>query len=76
VLRDSGNEPVQVEQLTADDPAFFCQSAPGPGARTALRIRVDREKLAANALQTTVKVQVSNPAAQTVVIPVTFVIAR
>ncbi len=72
LLRDADDQPVVVEGVTADDPAVVCRAAQGQNGPAAVRVSVDRGRVAGKELRTAVRVRVIKPAAQTVVVPVTF----
>jgi hypothetical protein len=70
-LRDAENREVVVEKAEADHPAITCKWAAGPGQMATLRVTVDRSK--ANALGLgVITVRVKGPAAETIVIPVSW----
>lgn len=68
LLRGTGK--VVVEKVIADDPALTCTFAQGPGEMATVKINVDRNKTQGQNVQTAVKVVVSSPGFQTVVVPV------
>jgi hypothetical protein len=69
-LADRGGAAVAVERVSADDPALICQAATGADNRPAIKIQVERGRLRGDGLDSTVRVQLSSPAGETVVIPV------
>ncbi|HXG13058.1 MAG TPA: DUF1573 domain-containing protein [Gemmataceae bacterium] len=69
-LRDSQNQAVVVERITADDPAIACQWAPGPDTEATLKVRVDCARLSGGNLRSAIRVHLSRPVRETVVIPV------
>jgi hypothetical protein len=67
-LRASGDKAVRIEKATADHPALKCTWAPGPGNDATLKVSVDAAQFtAANAV---VRVVLTEPAGQTIEIPV------
>jgi hypothetical protein len=71
LLCSADGREVVVEGVEADDPAIECRWAAGPGPRATLKVRVDRARLAGNSLHSAVRVHLRQPAAQTLVVPVT-----
>jgi hypothetical protein len=71
VLLSAGEQEVAVERVQADDPAIECRWAPGPGPRATLRIRVDRKHLSGDTFRGSVRVHLSRPTPQVLVVPVT-----
>jgi hypothetical protein len=70
-LRTSDEKPVIVERVDADHPAIRYKWAAGPGPMTTLRLTVDLgEKLVSGV--GTVKVQLKEPRAQVLLIPVSW----
>jgi hypothetical protein len=69
-LADRQGGRVVVEEVTAADPAISCQRGAGPDGCPTLRIQVERTRLKGAALDSAVRVRVSAPVAETVVIPV------
>ena len=65
-LRPRGEKPVVVERVEAEDPAVACTWAAGPGTGATLRLEVR----SARALTTTVRVHLTGPLQETLVIPV------
>jgi hypothetical protein len=70
LLRDFENQAVLVEKITADDPAIVCTWAAGPGNMATLKLRCDVDKLTQRPLRSAVHIQVNQPVAQTITIPV------
>ena len=56
--------------VTADDPALTCEVVPGPDNGAALQVRVERGRLRGDSLSSAVRVRLSSPVRDTVVIPV------
>jgi hypothetical protein len=73
-LRSAGNGDVIVEKIETDDPALACQWARGPGAMATVRVNVDRKRMQGNLLQTQIRIHVSQPADQTITVPVACVL--
>jgi hypothetical protein len=72
-LADREGGKVVVERVTADDPALVCAAAPGPDNGASVKIRLERDRLRGDFLESAVRVQLSSPVRDTVVIPVTCV---
>lgn len=72
LLRDAENQPVIVEQVSADDPALNCRWAEGPGAMTTVKVQIDAAKLRDHQLKSTLHVQIRQPTPQTLHVPVTI----
>lgn len=71
LVRDAENEPVIVDQVTADDPALVCRWAQGPNTMATIKVQVDAAKLAGrDRVQGTLHVQVRHPGPQTLAVPV------
>jgi hypothetical protein len=71
LVRDADDQPVAIEQLTADDPALICRWAAGPNSMATVKILVDAAQLKGRtSIQSAVRVQVREPAVQTLVVPV------
>jgi len=71
LIRDQENQQVEVEAVTADNPAITCRWAKGPGTMTTLRVQVDGDQIHDPTWQSTVLVQVIKPIRQTLLVPVT-----
>jgi hypothetical protein len=69
-LTDRGGAPVVVERVSADDPALLCEAATGADNQPTLKIQVERGRLRGDGLDSTVRVRLSSPAGETVLIPV------
>lgn len=72
-LRDRQGQPVVVESVSADHAALGCEVGVGQGAGATLTIRVDGSKVAAG-FSGAVRVQVSGPVRETLVVPVDCVV--
>jgi uncharacterized protein DUF1573 len=70
LLRDCEDQAVLIERITADDPAIQCTWAAGPGNMATLKLRYDAEKLTQRSQRSAVHIQVNQPVAQTITIPV------
>jgi hypothetical protein len=72
LLRDEENQPVQIEKVECDHAAVSCSWAQGPGAMVTLKIRVDQAAVGYKLLNTGahVRVEISQPVRQTVIVPV------
>ena len=70
LLRDRDDQPVIVERITADDPAVVCKSAQGPNNMTTLRIQVNRSAIQGTGLDSVIRVEIKQPAQETLTIPV------
>jgi hypothetical protein len=73
-LRSADSRDVVVEKIDADDAALACQWARGPGAMATVRVNIDRKRMQGNLLQTQIRIHVSQPADQTITVPVTCVL--
>jgi len=69
-LRPSTDQPLAITRVIADDPAIICTWALGPLNGATLRIQVDAAKLGERGLQSAVRVHVSQPVEEVVIIPV------
>lgn len=69
-LRDSQQQPVIIERITAEDPAIVCKWSEGPGNHATIRIQVDRARIMGNELTSTVRIEVSQPVRETITLPV------
>jgi hypothetical protein len=70
LLGSADGRPVAVEAVEASHPAVRCTWAPGPGPRATLRIQVERDRFAGDTLEASVRVRLSKPGPQALVIPV------
>jgi hypothetical protein len=70
-LKDARDRDVVVDKAESDHPAISCKWASGPGAMATLRVTVDREKANAAGIGV-VTVRVRGPAAETLLIPVSW----
>lgn len=71
LLQDANDEAVEIERVTADEPALGCQWARGPNRQATIRVTVDAARLAGGELRGTIQVYICKPAAQVLTIPVT-----
>jgi hypothetical protein len=74
LLSGADGQAVVVERIEADHPAIECRWAAGPGSRATLKVRVDRDRVAGDGLHSAVRVYLSGPSAQTLVLPVSYTI--
>jgi uncharacterized protein DUF1573 len=72
-LRDAGDREVIVERAEADHPAVTCKWAAGPGAMSTLRITVDLKDARAAGVAV-VTVRLKGPAAETILVPVSWTV--
>lgn len=72
-LRNADDKDVVVEKAEADHPAVSCKWAAGPGAMTTLRVIVDLKELRAAGVGV-VTVHLKRPAAETILIPVSWTV--
>lgn len=70
LLRDSRDEPIVIDRVTADDPAIVCTFAQGPSATAAVRLTIDKLRLQRDHLLGSVQIHLSKPVAQSVTVPV------
>jgi hypothetical protein len=70
LIRDELGQRVHIDRIVVDDPALSCQWAPGPNLMVTLRIRVDRNRISGEALRSAVHVQIDQPVALTLTIPI------
>ncbi len=61
---------VHIDHVESDHPAIDCRWAPGPGHQATLKIRIDRQQIPGDRLRAAVHVHLSQPAAETITIPV------
>jgi hypothetical protein len=70
LLGDSGEEPIEIQEIRPSHPAIRCTGASGPGSRATLRVQIDQSRLEGASLQGTISVILKKPTAQTVTVPV------
>ena len=70
-LKDADDREVVVEKAESDHPAIMCKWVPGPGAMATLRVTIDLDKAKAAGVGV-VTVRVKAPAAETLLIPVSW----
>lgn len=70
LLSDRDGESVVVDAVESDHPAVSCTSAKGPGERSTLRVRVDRDKCVGVSVNAVLTVKLKGPAGVTVAVPV------
>jgi hypothetical protein len=71
-LQDRAGRPVVIDRLVPEHPALRCTWAPGPNEMATIRIQVDAAAMPLTNLTSRVQVELSQPALQTLVIPVQF----
>jgi hypothetical protein len=69
-VRDARDEPVVVEEVTADDPAIQCRWANGPENLATVRVQIDRTHLRGNSLQSAIHIRLAGPVQETLTVPV------
>ena len=70
LLSAADDREVHIERVESDHPALDCRWAQGPGHQATLKIRVDRKQIPGDRLRAAVHVHLSQPAAETITIPV------
>jgi hypothetical protein len=70
LLSGADDREVHIERVESDHPAVACRWAQGPGHQATLKIRVDRKQIPGDRLRAAVHVHLSQPAAETIIIPV------
>jgi hypothetical protein len=71
LVRDAADQPVIVDQVTADDPAIRCRWAEGPNHLATVKVQVDRSRATGGTLRSAIHVHVSKPVDESLVVPVT-----
>jgi hypothetical protein len=71
LIRGADDQGVQVERVTADDPAIHCQWVQGPNNAATVKVTIDRAQLRGTQLHSAVHVEVGKPAHETLTVPVT-----
>ncbi len=71
LLRGRDDREVTIEGVEADDPALVCQWSQGPHPVATVKVRLDPSRLSGGVLQSSIHVRLSQPAEETVAIPVT-----
>jgi hypothetical protein len=71
LIRDSQNEKVVIDKVTADNPGIVCRWAEGPDHMATVKVQVDPERLSTSS--GVVSVHLTQPTDQTVIIPVSVV---
>lgn len=72
LIRDQQEQAVVIERVVSEHPALTCTWAAGPNTMATLRLRVDREQLGRQAVETQVHVYVSQPTVEVLTIPVSL----
>jgi hypothetical protein len=70
LLRDADGQSVVIDSVTADNPVVSCSWASGPGSMATLKVRCASVSASADVLRTTLRIQVKEPVAQTLTVPV------
>jgi hypothetical protein len=70
VLRNSGDVPVDVEKIAAEDPAVHCTWAQGPDNDATIKLTIDRRQMRGDHLLDTLRIQLRKPSEQVVTVPV------
>jgi hypothetical protein len=73
-VRDGHGEAIQIEAVTADDPALQCRWAVGPENQATIRVQVNRDRLHGSRLDSALHIRLSGPVRQTLTVPVRCVI--
>jgi hypothetical protein len=71
LVRDAADQAVVVDQVTADDPAIRCRWAQGPNHLATVKVQADRSRASGGTLRSAIRVHVSKPVDETLVVPVT-----
>jgi hypothetical protein len=71
LLSAAEDREVHIDRVESDNPAVDCRWAQGPGHQATLKIRVDRKQISGDRLRAAVRVHLSQPAAETITIPIT-----
>jgi hypothetical protein len=69
-LRDDQNQPIHIESLAADHPAISSQWAPGPENQATIKLALDSAQTPGSGGTASVRVQISSPVREMLVIPV------
>jgi hypothetical protein len=70
LIRDSEDQPVEIDRVDADDGAITCQWAKGESTPGAVRVRIDAKKIGDGGLQSAIHIHVVRPVETTLTIPV------
>jgi hypothetical protein len=70
VLRDTLDELVRIDSITADSPALHCRWASGPGNSSTLRVQVDRSRFEGDSLESHITIKLLSPRSEPLVIPI------
>jgi hypothetical protein len=71
LVRDAEDQPVVVEEVTADDPALRCRWAQGPNRLATVKVRAERGRAGGTMLRTAIHIHISKPAGEVLTVPVT-----
>jgi hypothetical protein len=69
-IRDNDNEPIEIDQVTADSAALGCQWARGANGLATIRITADLRQIPAAGLRGTITLHIKKPTVQELTIPV------
>jgi hypothetical protein len=70
LVRDSDDQPVEIDRVEADEPALICQWSKGENTPGAVRVRIDSAKLPEGGLRSSIHIHVSKPVEATLTVPV------
>ena len=70
LLSAAEDRDIRIERIESDHDAVSCRWAQGPGHQATLKIRVERSRILGDRLRAFVRVYLSEPTTETVVIPV------
>jgi hypothetical protein len=70
LLSAADDREVKIERVESGHAAIDCRWAQGPGHRATLKIRVDHRRINGDSLISTVRVHLSQPAGETITVPV------
>jgi hypothetical protein len=73
VLRSAEPQPIVIDHVTSDHPAFVATWAEGPGPLATVRVSIKREHLDGSNLQGNIDVHLEKPTRETVRVPVSIV---
>jgi hypothetical protein len=76
LLRDRENQGVSIEEVIPDKPALICKWVPGPGTHATVKITMDKTKIPAGGFQSSVRIQLTRPAPEILIVPVTCTVQK
>jgi hypothetical protein len=76
LLRDRENQGVIVKKIVPDNPALVCKWVEGPGTHATVKITLNKATLAAESFQTTVRIELAGPVAETLLVPVSCTVQK